>query len=102
MCGVGVSEDVRGDAFVYSGFLCGLLDVPAEGFFMDVMPPYDPCPWIFGEITHGEQKLLLGLKLGIGVFALQRIGQIDTAVPLGNIFLMQLLHMGYLYLQALL
>jgi hypothetical protein len=69
----------------------GSLYCPLQDQFVDVMPSDDARPWVSRRLSGREDILPHPLATGIGVFALQRIRQVDVPsaslpVPLMQLF----------------
>ena len=63
---------------------------PLQDLFVDVMPPDDAHPWVPRGLDGREDLLPRPLTTGMGVFALQRIRQVDVPNARLEIMLMQL------------
>ena len=87
-----MAEGVAGDRFVDPGQACG----GAHGFlqtaFIQVMAALDARAGVRRAAFGGKHLLPAPFTVGVGIFALQRVRQIDRAVALREIFGMELFH----------
>jgi hypothetical protein len=85
-----MAEGMTSGSLVDAGFANGLLDSLLYVAFMDVMTTYVTRAWFGGQLFGWKDRLPTPLSIGIRVFFLQCIGQLDFPVALGEVGLMDL------------
>jgi len=91
MRGKRMPKGVRRSGLAKIGIARRLFHGPLYGLLLNMMPPHLAATWVGGELCGGEYILPNPLPGGIGVFAFQRIRQINTAETLRQIGKMQFL-----------
>ncbi|OGO18827.1 MAG: hypothetical protein A2Z14_00395 [Chloroflexi bacterium RBG_16_48_8] len=83
----GMGADRLGEAGPSGGFADGLLQTA----LIQVVAAHDAAARVYGKPSCRKDVLPDPFTVGIGVFALQGVGQVDRAVPLFQVFFMQAL-----------
>ena len=89
VCGEAVAQGVGRRRFRQTRIAHRLLDGPLYAFFVGVMAAGDAGAGIDRQLPGREHVLPAPLALGVGVFSLQGIGQIDRAVTRAQILFVQ-------------
>jgi hypothetical protein len=89
--GEGVAKGVGGDGFGDAGSACGFPDGPLKGSRVQVVAPDDARTGVRRETRGREDPLPAPFSFSIGVLAGQGIGEIDGAIALGQVLLVEAL-----------
>ncbi len=87
--GEGMAEGMAGDALVYTSRYGGCADGPLQAARIQVVATGDAGTWIYRKLIGWENVLPEPFAGRVGIFAVERIGEIDGAIALGQIFLVQ-------------
>jgi hypothetical protein len=83
VCRKAVAEGVWTHGFSYSCNLACRPDSLLQRAFVNVMPAEDATTRIFGNKVSRKGVLPGPFRASVGIFARQRVGEVDTAVTLG-------------------
>lgn len=83
--GEAVAQSVAGGAFFEAGQFGGAADGFLDGAGAEVVAAGDACAGIDRKAWGGEDVLPDPFPVGAGVFAMQRVGQVDGAEPLAQV-----------------
>ena len=102
-----MAEGVAGDRLVDSCQTNCLLDCLLQTTLTYVMAAHDACAWVFRRPAWGKNVLPDPFPVGMGMFAFQGKspflssceGQVNTAIALGQIALVDPFHVAQMFLQ---
>ena len=80
-----MAKGVGADTFLYFGFLGGFFDGFLEGSFVDVVTLDDAGVGVFGKVGSGEDVLPDPFAMGVGVFFVEGVGEVDCAKAFGKV-----------------
>jgi len=82
-------EGVAGDAFVDA---CGTSSSPnglLQAAFIQMVAPYDARTWVGRKMVGGGDVLPDPFAAGVGILTVERVGQIDGAEALSQVFFVE-------------
>jgi hypothetical protein len=76
--GEAVAQGVGGDPFVDAGGEGGAAEGALDVGFVEMVPAYEAGTGVAGRLRCGEDPLPFPVPAGVGVFARDRVGQLDA------------------------
>lgn len=98
--GEGVSEGVRGDAFVYLAEAGGFFDGFLQSAFVEVMALDGSGSRVTGAFAGGEEVLPNPFSVGIEVFSVKGVGEVYGSETFVEVFLVEGFGLGKLNAQG--
>ena len=95
-----VAECVRADLLGDVRFPCGTSDGSLNHRFVEVVPPDDTGARVGAAGAGREDVLPLPFAVGVGVLTGQSVGQVDAAVAVGQVLLVEGTNFAQVILQA--